>query len=84
MENNIIKKDFLYFGLALLIVIPMLNMPFNIENLLLTITYIALIIDTYIKIKDNKNNKIPFINIGISVIGITFIFTTFLYYLFCL
>lgn len=84
MENNIIKKDFLYFGLALLIVIPMLNMPFNIENLLLIITYIALIIDTYIKIKSKENNKIPFINIGISIIGVAFISITFLYYVFCL
>lgn len=84
MENNIIKKDFLYFGLALLIVIPMLNISFNIENLLLTITYIALIIDTYIKIRNKENNKIPFVNIGISIIGIAFICITFLYYVFCL
>lgn len=84
MNNKIIENDFVYFGLALLIVIPMLNISFNMENILLTITYIALIIDTYIKIKDDKNNKIPFINIGISIIGIAFISITFLYYVFCL
>lgn len=81
---DIIKKDFLYFGLALLIVIPMLNVSFNIENLLLTITYIALIVNTYFKIKNKENKKIPFVNIGISIIGIAFISITFLYYIFCL
>lgn len=80
MEVNVIKKDSLYFELALLMIIPMLNISVNIQNLLLLITYSMLIANTYKKIKNNKEDKLPIINIVISLIGIAFIFMTFIYY----